>query len=401
MKHLFFILAILGLMSCDSELEFNDQLPDTEGLTAANMQTSLDIVEIFADPADFDRMYDNFEEKIIIRGEVQMLNASKDTLMKRRGTTMELRGASSVRSALKSIGFVFDEEVNNDSLGILQPPQVLYGDDLSHFKALRIRNSGNDFGHSMIKDLVYTEYAIHYNLNFELMYGKPIHAFVNGRYFGLLNLRTESNPYGLAGLFDVDVDDITELKMDEDNGNLEFEGGDLARSNQLTDAIENEDPVSMAELIDADNFIDYLIFQDYIGNRDWPQNNVRAFSVKNQPFRFFFFDLDYVAYNAKHPKLPELEYKSNDVAKIYRAMAQTTGFLNKMEERKKELYYLFSAPPFKNIVDRFAQRIEDEIPYLISRYHRPANTLEWRVEIDEIKHEFDKRDYYIRKKYGL
>ncbi len=400
MKYIAVILALGFLASC-SELEYEDELPDITGMQAATMQTELPIIEITADPATFNYMFSNFEEKIIIEGQVHMLSATKDTLMKKRHVLMELRGASSVRSAMKSIGFIFSEDVPNDSLGILQPAKVLEGDHLDNFKALRIRNSGNDFGRSMIKDLAYTEYAIFYDLDFELMYGRPVHAFVNGEYYGLLNLRTESNREGLARLNQVEVEDITLLEVDVDNGNLEFDGGDLSLSNRLTDAIEAEDPVAMAELIDADNFIDYLIFQDYIGNRDWPENNVRVYSVNGQPFRFFLFDLDYVAYNAKNAKLPELEYRSYDVAKIYRLMIQTTGFEDKLWKRQKELYQLFSAGPFFDIVDNRARIIEDEILYLIAKYYQPQNTMAWRMEIDEIKHEFNKRDHYIRNTYGL
>ena len=56
-------------------------------------------------------------------------------------------------------------------------------------------------------------------------------------------------------------------------------------------AIENENLNYLKDEIDINNFIDYMIFQSYIGNTDWPHNNARLYAINNEKFRFVLFDL--------------------------------------------------------------------------------------------------------------
>ena len=46
-------------------------------------------------------------------------------------------------------------------------------------------------------------------------------------------------------------------------------------------AINNDNYNYLKKKIDVDNFIDYMIFQSYIGNVDWPFNNIRFFAIDN------------------------------------------------------------------------------------------------------------------------
>jgi len=191
------------------------------------------------------------------------------------------------------------------------------------------------------------------------------------------------------------------MEVDVDNGNLEYRDGNASYAYQVRNAIDEVDPIKLYQMIDVSNFIDYIIYQDYIGNRDWPHNNVKAHSLKGAPFRFFLFDLDYAAYNTKNPKIPEMEYKEDDISIIFQALIQMPGFREQLQNRRKEIYKDLNPERFNQIVNELSQEIENEIPYLISKYQRPPNTFFWKMEIDELKHEFERRDHYIRKKYNL
>ena len=47
-------------------------------------------------------------------------------------------------------------------------------------------------------------------------------------------------------------------------------------------------------LLDVDEFINYMAVELFIGNDDWPENNVKAYrSQLDGRFRFISFDLDY------------------------------------------------------------------------------------------------------------
>lgn len=401
MKYLILFFAGILCLGCNKlELE-NQNLPDVENLKAGEMQTSLDIVHINADQGAFNYMYGRYKEKILVDGQLSMTTPSGDSIVKNKHVKMEIKGSASAVYDMKSLGFVFDTAIRNYQGSILSPPEMLEQHSLEYFYTFRLRNSGNDFGVTMIKDLAYTRFAIQMGLDLELMYGKPVHAFVNDQYFGLLNLRTESGPRGMGGLLKKKPDDITIVKVDKDNGNLEIEEGNGLYATQLRKALNAGNELQLYHMLDISNFIDYLIFQDYIGNRDWPQNNVRAHSVGGAPFRFIVYDLDYAAFNTKNAKLPEMEYLEDDVSKIYQSLREIPSFREQLEKRKKELYRKFSPKVFNGIIDEMALQIEAEIPYLMARYQQPPNILKWKMNLDELKREFERRDHYIRKKYDL
>ena len=48
------------------------------------------------------------------------------------------------------------------------------------------------------------------------------------------------------------------------------------------------------QMVDIDEFINYMAAEFYLGATDWPQNNVKAFksTLEGGKFRFVLFDLD-------------------------------------------------------------------------------------------------------------
>jgi len=166
------------------------------------------------------------------------------------------------------------------------------------------------------------------------------------------------------------------------------------------EAIDTKNSDVIRELIDEDNFIDYIIYQDYIGNTDW-HYNIAASRAGNEKFRFFLFDLDHAAEAIPFPLLPKLEFINADIGKIYRAFQLKNGFNEHLENRKEELYNRFSVNDFNNLADQLARNIEDEIPFLIAKYGVPESIFEWKYNLEQLKRDFEKRDYYLRKKYNL
>ncbi len=399
MNRLLLLLGILTGIAC-TKMTVEEPLPEISGIETFPSQ--LPKINVRADSAEFDKMFENFLEDIEIEASVDFYD--ENGLKKFTGAVaeIEIKGTSSAKYILKSLGIEFEPKISNADFQIITPKKVLEGDHLENFTEIRLRNSGNDFGKTMLKDLAYTHLAIYSDLDLELMYGRPVQVFVNGQYYGLMNLRTGKGEKAIADLLSKNKKHITTFEVDRKNQNLEFEDGDKVFGDRVETAIEKEDAAEIAALVDIDNFIDYLIFQDYIGNDDWPENNVLAYSVQGTPLRFFLFDLDFSAYRSRTKLLPALEYRSDDLAKIFRALKENDAtFFPKLKERQRELYKILRPQIFNQIVDELALPIEDEILYLISKYHQPASTFHWKRELDLLKREFDLRDRFVRDEYDL
>ncbi|PCJ64340.1 MAG: hypothetical protein COA58_13380 [Bacteroidetes bacterium] len=400
MRLLTLILLCSLLFSC-SKLTVSEPLPDIEGITPSSISSDLTRINIVADADLFENMYLNFAQNIEISAQIEYFD-EKGILLLDESAKIRIRGSGSALNDMKSIGIIFTKKIDNLALQIINTEQVLPGDDLCTLQSIRLRNSGNDDGVTHIKDLALTEFAIANSIDLELKYGTATQVFINGKYYGLLNIRTENDRIALSDLLQVDSSSITMLKSDFKNGNMEYKEGNFQLAQRLNQAIDDEDVFELKRLIDITNFIDYILFEDYLQNTDWPHNNARMYSVNGSKFRFLLFDLDRAFIRPKMNRLPLMEYLDDDISKMYQILrANDENFIPTLEKRQKELYTLFSPTRFNEIVDQLAHNIDGEIKYLIKKYGAPHSTLQWKMNVDKMKRDFDRNDHYNRNKYDL
>lgn len=400
MNKIVFISVILVLIGFGcTKFTIEETLPDITTISPEDMDSDLDRVNIICD--SFDYIYNYYVYDLEVSATVEYFDKTGGFLFS-KDAIIEIKGAGSANNPMKSIGFTFSDKINNQSLQLIETAQALPGDNLSELQSLRLRNSGSDDGVTQLKDLALTELAIRNGIDLELKYGKAVHAFVNGSYFGLLNLRTENDRIALSDLLGVPVESITTMKMDTPNNDIDFREGDEQVAQNLIDAFEMEDASVLEQLIDVDNFIDYLIFEDYVGNMDWPHNNVRLYSVDGGKFRFLLYDLDWAAMRNRTQRLPKMEYLNDDLSKMYQILRNAdNGFIEAFESRQAEIYDQLSVEKFNLIVDELAQNIHGEIGYLIQKWGKPHSTLQWQLNVDQLKQDFAVNDFYNRKLYEL
>ncbi len=399
-KFLTFLILSGLLLSC-SKLEYNERYMDVENIRADSMNSSLGRVKIIADPDTIDYLLDGFKYKIVIKGLFEYYD-SHGNFVFQDSCKFEVRGTGSAFRPMKSIGVELAQSFNNNAVQMLKTDKVRPQHNLNELQFFRLRNSGQDFGRTMMRDLAYSELMLEYPLDLELKYGNPIHLFFNDSYYGLLNIRSDFDPAALATTLGVDSSDIGIIKMDKENGSLEHDKGESALALELEAAIENESLTGIYKTINIPNFIDYILFQDYIGNTDWPGSNVEAYSVNRSKFKFLLYDLDFAAFKTNSQILPKMEYLNDDLSKIYQILFfQDSSFKTQLEERQVELYKLFETDDFERIVQERVAAIENEIPYLMSLYKEPLNTMQWHLNIDQLIRDQKNRDRDNRKKYKL
>ncbi len=393
-----FILMLI-LISCGEVEEVGFDLPETKGLTVDNIETGLPIINIKANIAEINNMMDLPHNKTYVKSSLDYF--SNDLTIRQKPITIRIKGAGSVDLPLKSLEIIFDtkENLGSELFKNLNPSDIHY---LSSLKSFRIRNSGQDFNKTMIKDKAYSQLAIDLKLNFIPMFvGSPTQVFINEEYYGLLNIRSESNLNGISEILNADMNELVIYKVDAKNGNIEYNEGNYALTDDLEEAIDRGNSDELQNMIDINSFIDYVIYEDYIGNTDWPHNNIRMYSHKGEPFKFIFYDSDHAARKTKNPLLPELEYVSHDLGKIYRAFRKIEGFDKLLADRQELIYDKLAVSSFEKIVDDMANEIESDMLYQISKYKSIASPYEWNWNLGKLKRDFEMRDKYIRDKYDL
>lgn len=401
MKKLFLLGVLLVTFTQCSKTEFEQEIPDVSVLTPQNIKSELKRVDLNVDEGDWNNMISNYQNNIEVRCEVSFYSENGELILEKKSAELKLRGVGSTSFPMKPLGILFDEPQSNENGKLLRPNQVMSKHNLDFIQNIRLRNSGNDYGKTQIKDAVLTEFAIQYGLNVELKYSEPVHVFVNNEYYGFLNLRNEADEVALAHLYKVGEDEITYVKVNKATGNLNHKHGDKLLVDKLRNAIRNRDTEMLTKMIDLDSYIDYILIEDYFSNDDWPGNNVAAYSINGAPFKFVLYDLDQALFRTKNPVLPELEYLSADVAKIYQGLMKDSAFISRVESRQRDLYSHFSPVVFNEIVDQSAFRVKNDIPFLTAKWGIPESSLQWQVDLEVMKREFERTDHNNRKHYGL
>ena len=161
-------------------------------------------------------------------------------------------------------------------------------------KTLLIRNGGNDVweNHGRFTDPALTTIIQRSGIDLDVQSFVQVVEYINGRRRGVLNLREPNNDKFVYANWGYDDE---ELDMFE---NSKFTNGNDAVYRHLCELSEriNDEGVydEVKTLLDIDEFTNYMATELFLGNDDWPDNNVKGYrSQQDGRFRFICFDLDY------------------------------------------------------------------------------------------------------------
>lgn len=144
------------------------------------------------------------------------------------------------------------------------------------FKRLILRNSGQDFTLTLLRDAVSQEIVRH--LKFDTQSYRPVIHFLNGEFWGIINLRERYDKHYFLRNYGIEEEDLDYLSGD---GRIEMgiSEGDNVHWNELFSFIEENDLQVEANYehvktqMDTENFTDYYVSNIYFRNTDWPANN--------------------------------------------------------------------------------------------------------------------------------
>ena len=144
------------------------------------------------------------------------------------------------------------------------------------FRRVLLRNSGNDYDHTLYRDALMQELVKH--LPISTMAYQPVVHFINGEYWGIINMRERYDEYYIQSHFGVNPDDVAILRGGEiiDVGLPQDRDHFLETvSYSVDNNMENSEHFEWVKSrIDIENLANYYAAQIYFYNTDWPQNNI-------------------------------------------------------------------------------------------------------------------------------
>ena len=164
-------------------------------------------------------------------------------------------------------------------------------------KAVMMRNGGNDeYNQTRLKDAALQEIARQSEFPLNLQSYAPAHVFYNGNYIAMLNMRETSNKQYAYANYGYDTDEVDAFEICVDSGYVQKEGDREAFERWYAlsaDAADASTYEEIRQVVDIDDFINYMAFKFFLNDWDWPHNNFKGFRSRNDgKFHFVVFDLD-------------------------------------------------------------------------------------------------------------
>lgn len=214
------------------------------------------------------------------------------------------------------------------------------------YKKVILRNGGNEYSYTKLQDVWIQNLVA--DRAFTIQSARPSVLFLNGEYWGLYNLTERYCDNYVETEFGVDKDNVVMIK----NGELE-EGtdNDLQYYKEMQnladlDMSKEENYKRFTDLVDEQSYLDYYATEIYIGNNDWPNNNMQLWrshtndgtKYGDTKWRFMLYDTEYSMNLYGHEDAAGEELKTGIIERtksmdpLFGALCANPGFQKKLAD---------------------------------------------------------------------
>ena len=257
------------------------------------------------DPEPRNRMA-NYRKDKKVSGYMEYFTESGSKVMENQ-VTMRICGNISRGSGMKSFAVYAwgDEKTGVFDYPIFGEECVdLSGNRIEMFTSIRLRNFGNEWRRSKIRDTLGQTMVKELELGNQAY--QPAIVLINGEYYGLCEIRENRDEKYFQDHYGILEENFQEIKIADLNlaptTSEEQEFLDLITYAENHDLSVEEYYKYVEQRLDIERFLDYVLVQLYLQNIDWTTNNCnffRSISVKEGTeyedgrWRVLLYDVDY------------------------------------------------------------------------------------------------------------
>ena len=284
---------------------------------------------------------------------------------------MKIFGGWSRGEAQKSLSIYFREKY-----GVSELTYPFFEDNITTFKRLVLRNSGQDYGITKVKDAFLHE-VLDGQMDIDKQDYLHVVVYINGDYWGLYNLREKTDAEYIETHYGYSEDEIDLIQ----NNNVAIEGSNVAHSELLkyvknTDMTTEEAYKYLDSQIDLQELINYWVVETYYGQTD--PGNIKFYKGKGGKWRWILFDLDQTFQSSTIRW--ELPFSWEVPGHGYRIDPTLMNSIIKnpkirtmyIETFAYHLKNTFNPDRMISILDSMTKNIEPEMPYHINRWYKES-----------------------------
>ncbi|OGU42490.1 MAG: hypothetical protein A2X61_02735 [Ignavibacteria bacterium GWB2_35_12] len=270
-----------------------------------------------------------------------------------------------------------------------------FGDNyLDEFNGIIFRNSGIDWRDSKLRDAFCSVISEQIPSQRMAKY-LPYVSFLNGKYWGLYDLREKLDEFYLSENYHLPPESINLIDQDEFimYGRID-EYDDMKSKIFNSDMSKAESYKTIDSLIDIENLIDYLSLEIFCNNMDWPWNNVKVWNSVNYDgkWRWMLHDLDWTfGFMGALPSFdlmmdalrPDTSKFTSLFLKILENNQVRERFINKFADLMNSVLL---ADRLRTILDSLAGDIEPEMQRFFNKWGDSVETYQkWQGKLSNMR----------------
>lgn len=269
------------------------------------------------------------------------------------------------------------------------------------YKQLVLRNAGSDVNCIRYRDMMIHS-LLKGRMDIDHQDGTPAIVYINGQYWGIMNLREKVRERFIQdnyGIDDKDVDVIANYAYEDENYKPYTEFMDFQNYIGNNDFSGASNYAELGTMMDINEYMNYVISEIFISNRDWPGYNIKYWKQKGagHQWRWIFYDTDqsfgdYPACNQFVNTLADATAEGEAAAGwpnpeystlFLRKLLTNTTFKNEFIQRfAAHLNSTFSPSRVTGIISDFEKLYAPEKPYHLARWESSDRV--WNAEYDTL-----------------
>jgi hypothetical protein len=275
---------------------------------------------------------------------------------------------------------------------------------INSFSQLVLRNSGGDNNVLQYRD-GFIQKSVSDKTDLDIQDYRPSVVFINGQYWGILNIREKINSEYIESNHGVNKDKVD---LGETWGQVLSGTNNIYVMQWLAKNLDMSVPANyhvVADSFDLDNMVDYFSTEIFISNWDWPQNNLKFWrpAEGDRKWRYILWDTDisYGLFNLQ-------SYSFNQLGKLRSAppltigphsdifveLLKNTAYRNKFVNRYADMMNMhFRTTKLDKLLYDMRDSISAEMPRHLARWAPWDN---WPQEIQNVKDFYTNRLVYAR-----
>ncbi|MCQ2458471.1 MAG: lamin tail domain-containing protein [Clostridia bacterium] len=173
----------------------------------------------------------------------------------------------------------------------------------TEYKSLVLRNSGNDCMWTRLTDGFESRLLDAYGTQVMHQAWNPVAVYLNGTYWGHMNMRERVDRFFVAQHEGLSLDDASQMDILQASGAVKYgsnkEYKAMVKKIKAGNPAKNpEDLQYILDNVDVDNLFEYIALEMFVGNSDI--GNTRFYRLKQEgsKWRWIWYDADYGLYNS-------------------------------------------------------------------------------------------------------